>query len=345
MAISREELKARILYAQHLTAKSDLLTVCQDLNGFQAQYMTNVYHGLQIRCREPLEQTRIREQLVKSWTIRGTLHAFAEADLPLFLHADRRHYLREVDTAAADEFIGAERKKILADRIVNLIGSGVNDRAALKEHCQLSGMTEQESKSIFNAWGGTLRDLAERGILCYQAQQKKTFRLCPTFQPLAESTAKLEILRRYFTHFAPATVKDAAYYLGCTQAEVREYLQRLPVRAIELENRTYFQIEQEEKEIPEIPACLFLAGFDQLMLGYAKEQNPFLPQEAIRGIFNLAGIVMPAILLRGSVVGKWKKQKNRLSFTLFWPLTELDQKVIEESAEQAWSEIKKISWE
>ena len=39
-----------------------------------------------------------------------------------------------MEPAAEDEFVGAERKEALADLIVSLIGRGVNERGALKEH-------------------------------------------------------------------------------------------------------------------------------------------------------------------------------------------------------------------
>jgi len=41
----------------------------------------------------PLDPDRFGEQLVKNRTIRGTRHAYAEADLSLFLHAGRYHIL------------------------------------------------------------------------------------------------------------------------------------------------------------------------------------------------------------------------------------------------------------
>ena len=63
------------------------------------------------------------------------------------------------------------------------------------------------------------------------------------------------------------------------------------------------------------PDCLFLAGFDPLMLGYEKKQNIFLPQTYLRGIFSLSGIVMPPVLLHGAVTGRWKRSGKRLQIT------------------------------
>ena len=92
-----------------------------------------------------------------------------------------------------------------------------------------------------------------------------------------------------------------------------------------------------------MPRCLFLAGFDQLMLGYRKEDNPFLPPEHLRGIFSLAGMVSPAILLEGRVVGKWKQSGGRLSRTLFEPVDEAGRKYILSAAEALWP-LRRVDW-
>ena len=67
------------------------------------------------------------------------------------------------------------------------------------------------------------------------------------------------------------------------------------------------------------PRCLFLAGFDQLMLGYEKTCSLFLPGEHIRDIFTRSGMVRPAILVDGTVVGWWNLKNRRLKITLFSP--------------------------
>lgn len=50
------ECKAKILYGQHLTNPRDSFTVCRDLNGVQAQFMSAAEHSLSIRTTEMPEQ-------------------------------------------------------------------------------------------------------------------------------------------------------------------------------------------------------------------------------------------------------------------------------------------------
>ena len=65
-----------------------------------------------------------------------------------------------------------------------------------------------------------------------------------------------------------------------------------------------------------------------------------LPPEHLRGIFSLAGIVMPALLLWGRVAGRWKRTGKKLRITAFERLSREDKERIAGSAEELWSGVK-----
>lgn len=331
-----DEIKLRRLSGQHLLRPGDTQTVVKDLLGVQSQFLGHALHGLSIRCNEVNT-----DGLVKSWTNRGTMHLFSADDLPLFLHEGRNHFLRPVDTLDSDEFISAGRKAYFADLLVDSIGAGIHGREALKAVCERAGMTESESRSLFDPWGGTIRALCETGRICHKVQEKKAFQLCPPFEPMAEAPARLELARRYFTHFGPATLKDAACFFGKPQSQVKSWLAQLPAEETTRNGRSYFCIHPEAP-IGELPKCLFLAGFDQLMLGYEKTESLFLPREHLRDIFSLAGIVRPALLTEGNVVGWWNLKNRRLKIKLFSPA---DRTLITDSAHRLWPDLRKIEFE
>ena len=330
-----EEIKLQRLAGQHLLTPTDTQTVVKDLCGVQAQFLSHALHGLSIRCNEVST-----EGLVKNWTNRGTMHLFSADDLPLFLHEGRAHFLRPVDTMESDAYISADRKMYFADLIVDAVAQGIDEREALKTVCEKAGMTESESQSLFDPWGGTIRALCEAGRLCHKVQEKKAYQRCSTFEPMAEESARIELARRYFTYFGPATVKDAAYFFGTTQTKVKSWMKQLPVTEATMDGKSYFFIDNG---LPagKLPICLFLAGFDQLMLGYEKTESLFLPKEHMRDIFNLAGIVRPAVLVNGTVVGWWNLKNRKLKITLFSPA---DQKLISEAATRLWSDLKQIEY-
>ena len=195
-------------------------------------------------------------------------------------------------------------------------------------------MTETESRSLFDPWGGIIRALCESGRLCHKVQEKKAYRLCPEFEPMTAADAEAELLRRYFTHFGPAGIKDAAYFFGTTQTGIRNHLGQLPVSETAADGKTFYYIGEVSRSSG-FPACIFLAAFDQLMLGYEKSESIFLPKEYLREIFTLSGIVRPAILINGRVCGRWQKKGRKLSVTMFEAGNE---KAVTDEARRLWND-------
>ena len=332
--MEREDIILRRLESQHLLEKAGTEQVVRDLCGVQAQFLSHALHGLSIRCHQVST-----DNLIKSWTNRGTMHLFSADDLPLFLHRGRDHFLRPVDTMETDAHMSKARKAYFAGLILDAVETGIDEREALKELCESRGMTETEAASAFDPWGGLIRALCESGRLCYKVQEKKAFQLCPPFEPIEGAAAKSELARRYFTHFGPATVKDCAYFFGTTQKNVKQWLKELPVEETLFGGIPYFYIPKALPEGAAIPDTLFLAGFDQFLLGYEKKESLILPQSHLRDIFNLAGIVRPAVLVRGQVAGWWNLKNQKLTVALFSPAC---QEAVASAAAQQWDDLKEI---
>lgn len=339
----QKERQAILLARQHLTVPGKPKTVTRVLCGLQAQYMKNVYHGLQIRCGGLPEDWDAG--LVKTWTLRGTIHVISEADLPLFLYLGRNHFLRPVDRLGDDEFITAARKQRFAEEIVRQIEARNGDRERLRDCCRALGMTEQEEQSVFNPWGGTLRALAEQGTIAYRAQERKEFVRCPDFVPLEREDALREILRRCLLHLGPMTIRDLAYFLGKSQRELAALLESLAPARLAIDGQECLYLGELPANPPEIPDCLLLAGFDPLMLSYEKTENPFLPPEYLRGVFTMQGIVKAPVLLRGTVAGRWNRQGRRCLVTCFRSFSPTERATVTETAQRLFPELKSVIFE
>lgn len=348
--MTKDEIKLRQVTNQYLITPAPKLQVVRDLCGVQAQFMTNALHSLKIRCSD-FDEATVADGLVKNWTVRGTVHVFAEDDLPLFIHCNNgTDYCKNEWNGYSfwnqrDRWsLTPERQKYLAQVILNALEKDSYTREELKEICREAGMTEPEESSMFDQWGGGVRELCERGFMNYVVQEKKAFCLSPEFTPIPEEEAKLEQARRYFTNFGPATIHDAMYYFHASATQVKQWMEKLSLTETECGGKTYYYIENGKSYNQKLPDCLFLAGFDQLMLGYEKKESLYLPQEHLRKIFNLAGIVMPALMLNGQVVGKWKQKNGKLTVELFDKTGEKEKKTIKEKAETLWDDIKKIEF-
>ena len=329
-----DQIKLQRLANQHLLHKTDIRRAVRDLCGVQAQFMGHALHGLSLRSDADTSH------LLKTWTLRGTMHLIDEGDLPLFLHEGRNPFLRPQDTLSSDAWVSGNRKSFFGDLILAALASGSKTREELKLLCRAKGMTDSEEASLFDPWGGIIRALCENGSICHLVSQEKAYHLCPQFSPMDMDSAHLELARRYFTHFGPATAKDAAYFLGWTQKEVKRQLSRLDVEAFPLENHIFYCIAQEQPSVECYPV-LFLAGFDQLMLGFEKKESLFLPPDHLRDIFTLSGIVRPALLVEGTVSGSWNLKNNKLTVRLFHAV---DHSLLTEAAQQQWPALKKIEF-
>lgn len=361
-----QELKQIRLWRQHITNKTDRHTVLHDLNGLQAQFMSNAEHSLKIRCTEPLSHENFGEDIIKNWTVRGTVHIFNPDDLPVYKYG-KDNYRSEnfkgygiFREATYHWCIGKEGYESILENyrkngyawtlspdeqrewsrfIIHKVSEGIFDRKELKTECLNAGMSVPQLDSMFDRWGGGMRELCERGFLNYRVKEKKEFQLCPEFEPLDKDEAEYEMLRRYFLNYAPATIRDAAYYMSCTQTRIKELIKNMNLKKINCEGRELFYLGEIENEYPEIPPIIFLGGFDQLMLGYKKEESIFLPQEHLRKIFNLAGIVMPPILIDGKVMGRWRLKDKTLSLEVFSDLAKNQDKALHYEAERFFGEI------
>lgn len=331
-----EQIKLYRLINQHLLDPADCITVVRDLCGIQAQFLSNALHAIRIRSTDMSADSA--NNLIRSWAIRGTMHIFAQEDLPLMLYKGRSHFLRPCDTMAGDESITHDRKVYFSDLIIDSIAAGITARDELKEVCFSHGMSETEAESIFNAWGGLIRALCESGRICYTIQKGKSLRICPEFEPLETDTAQIELARRYFTNYAPATIKDASYFFATTQAQVKKWLSQLPITSTICDGKQYFSIATGRNYNYSIAPCIFLAGFDPLMLGYRKEDSLYLPEEHIRKVFTLTGIIKPTVLYYGKIIGTWSLKRNKLTITPFEPLPVQAKKKIEDHAQLTFNE-------
>lgn len=336
-----ETIKYLNLYNQFLIEKGEKKDVVKCLCGLQAQFLSNAYHALRIRCNETLDEKTWGNGLVKTWANRATVHVITIEDIGLYR---RQLNKEEIDKWDSNWKISAERKKKFADLILDCLKDGIGVREELKEKCFEAGMTKLESEAFFDQWGGVLREMADKGLICYKVTEKKEFMLTPSFISYKPGESRIETAYRYFRYYGPATIKDAAYFFGTTQKEIKSLLPLLPVKQYQCNGRDYFYIGDELKLNMNIPKCIFLAGFDPLMMGYQKKENLFLPPEFLRGIFNLAGIVMPAVLYEGNVIGKWKKIKNKIRITVFRNITSYESLNIEESALKLWGDSTKVEF-
>ena len=84
----------------------------------------------------------------------------------------------------------------------------------------------------------------------------------------------------------------------------------------------------------EIPPCVLLPGFDSLVMAYRARTRLIDPVHA-RKLVNAAGIVFPAVLLRGRVRARWKLEGGKTSVVPFERLLKKDAAAIRRASRQS----------
>jgi hypothetical protein len=136
--------------------------------------------------------------------------------------------------------------------------------------------------------------------------------------------ARAVLLRRYFKGFGPATMEDCAYFTGWKKREIQNVIEKYDIRlnSVLCENKEYF-FADSLPDIGKPPACLFLAGFDQLLMGY-RDRSRLMDERYKADVTTNTGIVHPTILLNGRIQAKWKKSGRTLTVTPFREISQKD---------------------
>jgi hypothetical protein len=316
------ELLSISLQRQFLAGKAPRDRVVSELCGLQAQFANNPKYALRIRGGD-FDEGRWHEGLVKIWTFRKTLHTVLEKERALFLSA------QGIPQGWQDGWgLKAGRMAYWSGFLMDRINGGICGREALKKACRERGISAEEEGNVFHGWGGLLYEMSRRGLIAYHPGTAKVFIPCPPLQTLPREEARAVLLRRYFETFGPATLEDAVSFTGWRRRELDALIKEsgIKLRSLSCGGKDYFYLGELPPAGP-VPPCVFLAGFDQLIMAY-RDRSRVMDDGDKRKVITNSGIVYPTVLLRGRLRARWKKDGPLLLIVPFRPLSPRDRGLI-----------------
>jgi len=311
---------ARRLARSHLlrpAPKTRLAQAVGEIGLIQAQVLSAAELGIGLRVRgaavdDVRKELYERRSLVKTWSIRGTLHLVPAAELPLWSAAVRgpangaARGPDEVLDAVADALDGrCLTRAELADAVAERLGRPL--------------------ERLRSAWGDLLHAPASAGVLCFGPPQGANVTFVRADQWIGgwrdedPASARAEVLRRYLAAYAPATPTDFARWSGFGRAAAQELFRELAeeLEQVRIERRRAFILSGDTGDFDRDPkGVLLLPQYDVYVIGFWPRE-PLVPppvKERIRqdpkGRFESVTGVSP-LVVDGVVAGLWRRQRGR----------------------------------
>ena len=311
-ALTWDEVRLRRLARSHLAERAPatrLVEVVRDVCGIHAQVMGSA--ELQLAARlEGITQADVRDalwerrELVKTWTLRGTLHIHPSDELSLWTAA-RRAVVGEADYAAD----GVEN----VDDVVAAIGEALRGRRLLREELAdavVERVGPAPREKLASGWGYYIGDAAIADVLCFGPPQGQKV----TFVHLEDwlgpqrgwdpQDALQEVARRYAETYGPVTYRQFREWFTSrhlTPAAARELFE-----SIDLAESEPVEARSTVRLLPE---------YDVYVMGFREREHLVPPevrkQVAAHGKGRYEGPAgTPFLVVDGVCAGIWSRKKG-----------------------------------
>lgn len=262
--------------------------------GVQAQDLRAT--GLAIRARVPgAGPADLADAgLVRTWTVRGTVHLLAADDLPWIDALTGPRNRRRFDALMAKR-VNLGTAEAIRPAALEILADGPLARAALIERLDARGLPSlgPRSVNVLMPW------LAATGGVVGRADG--TFAVADPLAPVAEEEALATLGRRYLAGYGPAGPEDLARWSGLPITVCRRALASVD-DAIDGGGGL---LALPEPDPPPPPPALILGAFDTAMLGW-RSREPLVAAGDDRRLLPGGGVIRPVVLVRGRAAATWK---------------------------------------
>lgn len=313
-AMKTASLLSERLRSHRLTAPARSVTdAAAHMLAVQSQDFTAGRWSLAARTRgEPtlrtVDRAFARGDLVRAWTMRGTLHVIPARDLGWVLSVTAARQRQQAAGRRRDLGIDAD---VVADAV-----------RAVVPRLQDAGMTRAEMFEAFSAAGiepggqrgiHLLSELTLDGLICQGpvvaregVGREQRFVLVDRHirEHAAPADPLAELFVRYIDGHGPARVEDFAWWSGLTLGQSREARDRASGRVVEVDEGVFVSTGRPRRSSG-APRVLALGAFDEYYISYADRTAVCAPENLAAVGPGKNGMVRATIVADGRVVGCW----------------------------------------
>lgn len=342
MTTTPAQLRAMRLAAQGVAVPGlDPAAAVERMTAVQGQDLGQVLWAIGVRSpgstREDVRAAFDRGELVRSWPMRGTLHAMRPDDLRLLLSLTAERTIRAIARRAAELGIDDAVLATARDATVAALSGG---RSLVRDDLFAAYRAAGIDPTGGRGYHVLLR-LAQEGLVAWgpTARVGQGLVLLDDWAPATTDLPdRDEALRRvlvgYLRGRGPATEADAASWTKLPLGDVRRARAAAGDTVEDLGDGLLALADRPATG--GIPTGHLLPGFDEYLLGYADRSAQLDPVHADRVVPGGNGIFLPMAVLRGRVVGAWTRTERsrdvRVTLTPFEPLDAAAVRALEAAA-------------
>lgn len=314
----------------------DAAAVARRLCGVQAQVTSSAETAVALRRSTGLPGALVAaltaRTLVKTWAMRGTLHALPPDLLPAALSL--MGSTRTWEKAIWQRNFGASPQDIAA--MVDAVGEILSDRILTREELVTALLTRKRfhplEEQLRSGWGAVLKPLAWQGALCHGPADGNTVtftnpaHLLPDWPGIPDpETAAPLLITAYLGAYGPAAPETFDAWLTRGQLRkttVRGWFSELgdTLTRVEVEGRAgYIRTEDaDDLAAAEPSSSVHLLGpFDQYVLGPGTADTVLLPGDHRAKVSRTAGWISPLVLVDGRIAGTWEITGDTVAVSMF----------------------------
>jgi hypothetical protein len=266
-----------------------------------------------------VDKARTEERsLLRAWVMRKTVHLIPSEDAGWLLPLFSEQIVRWSRKRLSDFGLDRDRQ----DRALAMLHRAVDEdgpltRTELAERLAEAGFdTANEFKVhlwLLATLGGALCLGPDKaGQTCLVRTRDWIGELKP--RPRADSLA--ELARRYLRAYAPATERDLARWAGLPLRDARLGLERIAKELSQLKvaDETLLALRRAPR-VARGPAVRLLGAYDNYNLAYSSRTFAVAPEHE-KQLAPGGGIIRPAIVADGRIVGTWASKRSGRRLTL-----------------------------
>ena len=323
-----DQVLARRVAVHHLDTPSTdgLVPLVRGLCGVHAQLASSAEAAVWLRTGGAVGPADVRRALaedrtlIKTWTLRGTLHLLPAADLPMWAAAlATRSFPRPKSWYDYHGVTPEDMAALEATVPLVLTGTPMTREELATAVADRAGRPQLVER-LRSGWGAVLKPMAARGQLAFGPPDGRsvTF-VAPVawlgeWTPVAPERAVADLVRAILDAYGPFGLDDLVRWTALDRPVLRAAVAALGDEVVELDtegHRGWITSAGAEAVQAAEPSRVvrLLPGFDPYVIGGLRQLDRLVPTPAHKAaISRTSGWISPVLLDGGRIVGTWTQQ-------------------------------------